>query len=193
MVLGGYGVFGSRIVRSLAEHPELQVVIAGRDLAAATTCAATFSSNRCRPKAVDVSNPGDLASVVAMRPTAVVDTVGPFQGRDTDLARRCVENGVHYVDIADSRSRVTCIASLDALARTNDVAVIFGASTVPATSTAIVDDLATDRMQVIDIDVGISPGHRAPRGLATVRSIFSYCGKPIPAVVGNRAEFGWAE
>jgi hypothetical protein len=88
---------------------------------------------------------------------------------------------------------VAGIASLDALARASDVAVISGASTVPATSTAIVDDLAADRAQVLEIDVGISPGHRAPRGLATVCSIFSYCGKPIPAVVGDRAEFGWGD
>jgi hypothetical protein len=191
LVLGGYGVFGSRIVRSLAQHPELEVVVAGRNLAAATAFSETVASGRCRPMAVDVSYPGDLASVVATRPTAVIDTVGPFQGRDTDLARRCAENGIHYVDIADARTRVAGITTLDSIAREHDAAIISGASTVPATSTAMVDDLVPDRSQVLAIDVGISPGHRAPIGLATVRSILSYCGKRIPTISGGRAEFGW--
>jgi hypothetical protein len=191
LVLGGYGVFGSRIVKSLAQHPELGLIVAGRNLAAATAFASTIVSGNCRPMAVDASYPGDLASVVAMRPTIVVDTVGPFQGRDTEFVRRCAESGIHYVDIADARSRVAGIASLDAIARANDAAVISGASTVPAITTAFVDDLAPAGSQVVGIDVGISPGHRAPRGLATVRSIFSYSGKRIPPVVGDGTEFGW--
>lgn len=191
LILGGYGVFGSRIVRSLAQHPELELIVAGRDHAAATAFARTIAAGRCQPLTIDASNPGNLATVVAMRPTVVIDTVGPFQGRDTEFARRCAENGIHYVDIADARSRVAGIVSLDSIARAHDVAVISGASTVPAITTAIVDELAPDRTQIIEIDVGISPGHRAPAGLATVRSIFSYCGKPIPVVCGDSAEFGW--
>jgi hypothetical protein len=62
---------------------------------------------------------------------------------------------------------------------------------VPALSTAIVDDLAPDPRSVLEIDVGISPGHRAPRGLATVRAIFGYCGKPIPSLQGDHPEYGW--
>lgn len=191
LILGGYGVFGSRIVRSLAQYPELELIVAGRDLAAATAFAKTVVSSSCWPMAIDASYPGDLASIAAKRPTVVIDTVGPFQGRDTDFARRCAENGIHYIDIADARSRVAGITSLDAIARENDVAVISGASTVPAISTAMVDDLAPDRTQVIEIDVGISPGHRATVGLATVRSILSYCGKRIPVICGSCAEFGW--
>jgi hypothetical protein len=45
--------------------------------------------------------------------------------------------------------------------------------------------------QIVSIDVGISPGNRAPRGLATVRAILSYCGRQIPAIAGDAAQFGW--
>ena len=191
LILGGYGVFGSRIVRSLAQHLELELIVAGRDHAAASAFARTVTTGRCQPLAIDASKPADLATVIATRPTVVIDTVGPFQGRDTELARRCAESGIHYIDIADARSRVAGIVSLDSIARAHDVAVICGASTVPAITTAIVDDLAPEPTGISEIEVGISPGHRAPRGLATVRSIFSYCGKPIPAVCGDGTEFGW--
>ena len=190
LILGGYGAFGSRIARNLAQHPELSLIIGGRVQAAAKAFAGTIESGRSRALALDVSNPDGIAAVIAALPTVVVDAAGPFQTRDYELPRRCALNGIHYVDIADARARVSGIVELDAVAREHNVAVISGASTVPAITTAIVDDLVPDSNRVQEIDVGISPGHRAPRGLATVRSIFSYCGKRIPAVCDG-TEFGW--
>jgi hypothetical protein len=190
LILGGYGVFGSRVARNLAQHPELSLIVAGRDQATATAFARTVDSGRCQAMAIDVSQPDGIATILATRPMVVVDAVGPFQSRSSELARDCALNGIHYVDIADARARVAGIVKLDPIARAHDVTVISGASTVPAITTAIVDDLEPDPTRVLEIDVGISPGHRAPRGLATVRSIFSYCGNPIPAVCGG-VEFGW--
>jgi hypothetical protein len=191
LVLGGYGVFGSRIVRNLARHPEIDVIVAGRDLASASAFARTMGRNKVQAFAIDVSSPGDVAAMIASRPTILIDTVGPFQHRDSDLARRCAEAGIHYIDIADDRLRVAGIVSLDSLAREHAVAVISGASTVPAISTAIVDDLTPPGDAVMQIDVGISPGNRAPRGLATVQAILSYSGKAIPQVCGTGVDVGW--
>lgn len=188
-VLGGYGVFGRRIAASLARHPELELIVAGRDAAAATKVAELWA--RARPFGMDATDPDDIARLFAERPSVVIDTIGPFQSRNLDLVRRCIEAGIHYVDIADSRAWVAAIGELDAQARAAGVLVIAGASTVPALSTAIVDELAPDPAAVLEIDAGITPGHRAPRGLATVRAILSYCGRPIPSMGGSKREFGW--
>ena len=188
-VLGGYGVFGSRIAASLARHPELDLIIAGRDAAAAMALARQWPHSR--PIGLDATRPDDIAGLIAERPAVVIDTVGPFQSRDLGLARRCIEAGIHYVDIADSRARVASIGELDASASAAGVLVVSGASTVPALSTAIVDELAPDPATVLEIDAGITPGHRAPRGLATVGAILSYCGRPIPPIGSATPEFGW--
>ena len=129
----------------------------------------------------------------AIRPEVVVDTVGPFQERSHALARACAENRIHYVDLADSRRHVCSIGKLDPIARATGTLLVGGASTVPALSTAVVDELARDLATVNAIDVGISPGHRAPRGVATVESILSYSGQRIPAFQDARSstEFGW--
>jgi len=190
LILGGYGAFGSRIARNLAQHPEISVIIAGRDRAAATAFARSLESGRGQAVVVDVSKPDGIAAFLAAKPTVVVDAAGPFQARGYDVARSCALNGIHYVDLADARAHVAGIVELDPIACAHDVTMISGASTVPAISTAMVDDLVPDPAKVQEIHVGISPGHRAPRGLATVRSIFSYCGKPIPSVAGG-IEFGW--
>jgi hypothetical protein len=190
-VLGGYGVFGRRIAASLARHPELGLLIAGRDPAAAAALAQELPTANVHALAMDATAAADIEWLLAKRPAVVVDTIGPFQSREFGLAERCMAAGIHYVDIADSRARVQSVADLDAMARAQGVCVITGASTVPALSTAIVDDLAPDPRSVLEIDVGISPGHRVPRGLATVRAIFSYCGKPIPPLQGDQPEYGW--
>ena len=188
-VLGGYGVFGRRIAASLARDPDLDIIIAGRDPVAAKALARQWANTRTF--SVDATLPDEIGRLFAEEPAIVIDTIGPFQSRDLSLARRCIEAGIHYVDIADSRERVAAIGELDSAARTAGVIVVSGASTVPAISTAIVDDLAPFPDSVFEIDVGITPGQRAPRGLATARAVLSYCGRKIPAVRGIRPEVGW--
>jgi hypothetical protein len=191
LVLGGQGVFGARIVRQLARDPGIAVTVASRG-ATAHFDAGWYSRRRV---AVDVSAPGGIDRLLERAPAVVVDAVGPFQSRDLALPTRCAEAGIHYVDIADDRARVAGIGQLDALARSKDVLIVSGASTVPAISTAMVEALvpptAASMGEIVSIDVGISPGNRAPRGLATVRGILSYCGRQIPAITGEATEYGW--
>ena len=193
LILGGYGVFGRRIAANLARHEGIDLVIAGRNAGAAATLARSLGAARARSLAVDLGRPEAISTLVAARPAVIVDTLGPFQARNLALPRRCAERGIHYVDIADARSRVTDIVSLDAAARLEHAAIVSGASTVPAFTTAIVDELAPNAREVVSIDVGISPSHRAPRGIATAKAILGYCGKPIPAICGDRQTYGWGD
>jgi hypothetical protein len=193
VVLGGYGVFGSRVVRSLVRHSELEVMVAGRNGRAAEVLCATLPDRNATPITLDCRAPDAVERLQALRPIVVVDAVGPFQERNHVLARGCAEGRIHYIDLADSRRHVCSIVELDPLARDTGTLLISGASTVPALSTAVVDELVCDLATVAAIDVGISPGHRAPRGVATVESILSYCGHRIPAFRDGRSytEFGW--
>jgi hypothetical protein len=119
----------------------------------------------------------------------VVHTSGPFQGQDYRVPAACIEAGVHYVDLADSRAFVAGIDALDAAARQAGVLVASGASSVPALSSAAADALASGLATVDQIDIGISPGNRTDRGLATVEAILSYCGQPLP---GPQHTLGWS-
>ena len=70
------------------------------------------------------------------------------------------------------------------------VAVISGASSVPALSSAAADQLERGLRHLQSIDIGISPGNKTERGLSTVRAILSYCGQALPTGAGPRA-YGW--
>lgn len=191
LVLGGYGTFGTRISRELAKDTSLRVFIGGRDVMRGEALARELRRNagaevnavRC-----DIDDSAFPDTLRMLNVAAVINTCGPFQQRDYRVAEVCIRAGVHYVDLADARDYVNGFATLDALARQHHVLAVTGASTVPALAAAVIDDLAAD-LALQSIDYGINPGNRTPRGLATVRAILSYCGKPFQQWRGGR----WVE
>ena len=54
---------------------------------------------------------------------------------------------------------------------------ISGASTLPALSSAVVEELREGMSSLESIEVTIAPGQRAPRGRATLEAVFSYLGR----------------
>ncbi len=197
LVLGGYGSFGQRICRALAKDELIRVIIAGRRIEPARQLAAQLQQalpcSQLDSAALDISGPEFSAQLRRLRPDAVIHTCGPFQGQDYAVARACIANRVHYIDLADSRGFVTGFLTLHQEAQRHGVLAVSGASSVPALSAAVVDALQPRFRRLHSIDHGISPGNRTPRGLATVQSILSYCGKPFPVWHDNRWQtvHGW--
>lgn len=177
IVLGGYGLFGRRIVRRLAREPALRVVVAGRNAAAARALAAEAGADAL---ACDAASPALADTLAHERPQLVINAAGPFQGSDYAVARAAFAAGAHYVDLADAREYVAGFDALDADARERGLLAVAGASTVPGVSAAVVDRYRGDFARLRGIDIGISPGNRTERGLATVAAILSYVGRALP-------------
>lgn len=174
LVLGGSGVFGSRLCRLLADDPRLAVTAAGRE------------RGRLEPleKELDIATMTldwrrDLDRVLGEQSfDALVHVAGPFQGQDYAVAEACVRHGVHYLDLADDAAFVCGIDKLDETAKAAGILVCSGASTAPAITGAVVET-ARDFMSVDRVRFGIVPGNDAPRGPALVQAILSRAGKPI--------------
>jgi hypothetical protein len=194
LVIGGYGFFGRRLVQRLSPQADLQVIVAGRSLRQAQATAAALQQPdgaQLTGMALDSAAPTLPAELAKLNADLVVLAAGPFQGANHHVARACIAARVHYVDLADGRAFVVGIAALDSDAAAAGVAVISGASSVPALSSAVADHLAQDFTRVQRIDIGISPGNRTERGIATMRAILSYCGKPVPDMDGKPTR-GWS-
>lgn len=176
-MLGGAGVFGSRICRRLAHHDGFRIIAAGRRGAALAALAAELGDS-LQTLACDA--PRQLAeALAAAKPDLVIHTAGPFQGQDQAVAETCIAQGVHYLDIADGRDFVAGIARLDAAARAAGVLAVSGASSVPAVSAAAIDACRADFAGIDSIEIGLSPGNRAPRGDAVIAAFLGYAGRPI--------------
>jgi hypothetical protein len=164
VVLGGAGNFGARIVCALKEEPGVEVLVAGRRA----------------PVALDLTHPGFPAALRALSPQIVIHCVGPFQGQDYRVAQASLAAGANYIDLADGRAFVAGFETAnDGHARTCGRTAITGASTLPALSSAVVDHLCGSLARPDSMEIAIAPGQRAPRGVATLRAVFSYLGRPV--------------
>jgi saccharopine dehydrogenase-like NADP-dependent oxidoreductase len=192
LVLGGYGHFGARICRALHKHLFIELLIAGRDGARASFAASELGA-RHHGVALDCNAPGFAEQLAALKPAVVVHTVGPFQGQGYHVAEACMAAGAHYVDLADGRAFVAGVTALDARARQCGVLVTSGASTLPALSSAVIDEHQDGFRRIDTIDISIAPGQRTPRGVATLQAVLSYCGKPFQTWEGGRwvTAHGW--
>lgn len=190
-MIGGYGGFGARISRRLADDG-WEVYVAGRNLVKAQH----FCAGRSNLLAIELDrNSGVAGALSTYRPFAVVDAAGPFQGASYDVAHACIAARCHYLDIADGRDFVGGIAALDEAARGADVAVISGASSVPALSGAVLRELTPGMSELRAVEMAISASNRATAGVSVTRAIFSYIGRPIRIWRGRRwsTGYGWQD
>lgn len=194
LVLGGYGFFGARISAALAGHANVRLLVAGRDLSKARNTARALRLPDDQAVRLDAASRDFSATIKSLAVNTLVHTAGPFQAQDYKVASAAIEAKANYIDLADGRSFVAGIAALDFAARNGGVVVVSGASSVPALSSAVVDQYLPAFHRLDSIRLGIGSGARAP-GLATVQGVFGYCGKPIRRWEnGTWVEtFGWLD
>jgi len=190
IVLGGAGNFGARIVRALRGDPTIDLMVAGRRLISVPGAQDVPCS------VIDIGAPDFEQQLQALSPQLVIHCVGPFQGQDYGVANAALTAGAHYLDLADGRQFIVEFA-----ARIRDQAVkagrvaISGASTLPALSSAVVEELRVGLSSLESIEVIIAPGQRAPRGKATLEAVFSYLGRPFQVWRRGqwRRAWGWMD
>ncbi len=188
IVLGGAGNFGARIVRALGRDRNIELVSAGRRAQAVPGAAQVASV------ALDVAADDLHARLAAVAADLVIHCVGPFQGQDYRVAEAALAAGAHYLDLADGRDFVADFArDNDARARAAGRCAISGASTLPALSAAVLDELCKG-LQPREIDICIAPGRRRhavqPRWApcSAISAAWSVSGR---TGAGVRALAGW--
>lgn len=193
LIVGGTGNFGGYVARSLADDARIQLILAGRDGRKAKVAAeALGAANPAEGAAYDLEGPPD--SMAALAPGLVINMVGPYHTQSYAVAEAAIACGAHYCDIADAREFVCGIGALDAAARAKGVAVLAGASSVPAL-TAAYCDAALQKMAVLRrVEYGISGAEQANRGAGTVAAVLSYVGQRFTRLRGGRLEAvtGWS-
>jgi len=194
LVLGGYGFFGERICHALASDSNIRLFIGGRDESKAKQLALKLGINVEQGIAVDAHSPMLAQYLNELKINTVIHTAGPFQRQHYSVARAAIEAGCNYIDLADGRDFVAGISELDDLACARQVLVTSGASSLPALSSAVVDRYLPRFSRLDAIRHGIGSGARAP-GLATMRGVFGYCGKPFVCLIDGkwRQVFGWLD
>jgi hypothetical protein len=183
LIVGGYGIFGGRLVELLEDEPRLTLLVAGRSLSRARE----YCASRTKAKAQLVPALFDRQSASAeqletLRPTLVVDASGPFQAYGENryrLIQHCIDRGINYIDLADGADFVAGVSGFDAAARRAGTFVLSGVSSFPVLTAAVVQRLSAGMEEVRSIRGGIAPSPYAVVGLNVIRAIASYAGQRI--------------
>lgn len=196
LILGGYGNFGSKIARRLIEDTEIDLLIAGRDIHKARVFSKQLEaiSNRpVRPILLDTNSVDFQQTLLDSGATLLIHTSGPFQSQNYYVAETCINNGIHYIDLADGRSFVDNFSQLNELAKNKHVLAVSGASSVPGLSSAVIHEYLGDFSKLETLEYGISPGNKADRGEATVAAILSYTGHTFQRTENGLIKnvYGW--
>lgn len=189
-IIGGSGVFGSRLARLLAND--------GHDLILAARSGVPDLARELGARSLELDLTGDLDPLFAEDLDVVIDAAGPFQSYGQDglrLLDACLAARVHYLDFSDHAGFCNRVASRDAAAKAAGIVALTGASTVPALSAAAVRSLAADLDEITSIESALLPGNKAPRGKAVMRAILAQIGKPLRIWRGGawQERYGWSE
>lgn len=198
LVIGGYGNFGSFIVKELAKDKNIQVIIAGRSLEKANQLIVSIVKDEIeahhQPEAAQVDIHKDFPKALQhIKPDIVIHTSGPFQAQSYDVANTCIDYGTHYIDLADGREFVAGITALHEKAKQAGVSIISGASSVPCLTSAIVDHYIDEFSVLESLDYGITTAQKTTRGLATTAAILGYTGKAFNTLINGALTniYGW--
>jgi hypothetical protein len=194
LIVGGYGVFGGRLVELLEDEAQLELIVTGRSLERATAyCSRRASAAKLVPAIFD--RDGNLTQQLgALQPDILVDASGPFQGYGEGrykVIEACLAHRVHYLDLADGADFVEGVQSLDAPARAAGVFALSGVSTFPVLTAAAVRRLVSGMSRVDAIRAGIAPSPHAGVGENVIRAITGYAGRPTAMRRDGRPAIGY--
>jgi saccharopine dehydrogenase-like NADP-dependent oxidoreductase len=108
VVLGGYGNFGARICRALAQNSGIEVIAAGRNPDRGPQD--ILLDSRIQKAQLDFASADFPKALKRLSPEIVIHCAGPFQGQDYCVVSAAIAAGAHYIDLADSREFVVHFA-----------------------------------------------------------------------------------
>lgn len=193
LIIGGYGNFGSFIARMLAREENIQLILAGRNKAKAEKAAESLDAKNTPEAAkIDIDH-GFSHSLAEINPNIVIHTSGPYQDQSYHVAEACIQQGCHYVDLADARAFVAGITELDTHAKEKSVLICSGASSVPCLTASIIDRYQGEFHTLEKVEYAIATAQLTNRGLATIRAVLSYAGKPFMTLIDGKMQlvYGW--
>jgi len=184
LIIGGYGFFGRKLAKLLANHDDLSILLAGRTLDKAQAACDGLKGSASTFTALRLDRTQNIAPQIgAQSPDLIIDVSGPFQNygeRPYRVIEYALEAGCHYMDIADGADFVVGAAQFDAAAKAKGLIILSGVSTYPVLTSCVADRLGDDMDRITDIRAGIAPSPHNDMGRSVVEAIASYAGKPFP-------------
>lgn len=191
VVYGGNGFFGRLLVEDLLRYSQATVIVASRS---GKQIEGLPFGPRVAYVQSDIQDSQSVRQTIAGAQVAI-GCIGPFQQLPLNLLRACIEQKIHYVDVADDRDFVERACQLAAQIEDAGIIAFPGCSVVPGLSTLLTGYAAQTLDRIQGVRISITPGTRNPRGRGSFLCLFDTAGKEflVPSAAGPRPLIGWSE
>ncbi len=182
LLIGANGQFGSKLAKLLASENSIELVLAGRSVARLEQLYQALGTGE-----ILVLDRQSLNSKLLSdnRIDIVADLSGPYHDMQGSVVEAAIDAGVHYIDIADSRTYIKAVTELNDRASAAGCTILTGASSTPALSHAVVDKLTNEWQRIDSIEATISPSNSQDYGFSVIRGILDQVGKPMSVFTGG--------
>lgn len=182
LIIGGRGRIGGSVAKDLANFTDAEITITGRDPAAA---------NNPMPAPGVQYLALNLADNEAVRNAikdckVVVHCAGPFQYRDTNVLKTCIDQGVNYVDVSDSRGFTSRALELKDAAKNAGITAVINTGIFPGISNSMVRQGVEKLDEAERIHLSYVVGSSGGAGVTVMRTTFLGLQNPFDVLVdGN--------
>lgn len=186
LIIGGYGTFGLRIARGLADEAGLHITLAGRSLEKAKRACETLSGAAMfHPLKLDREK-----IALEQQPDLIIDASGPFQAyAGNPVLGYCLEQGVDYADLSDDGTFVQSVIDRHEAVEHAAISACSGLSTCPVLSAIGLREIEARIGPVKDVMIGIAPSPKADLGKSVVAAVMNYAGQStVPVRRDNDTE-----
>jgi len=184
LIVGGTGRIGSSVAQDLVTHTSAEITITGRQPAAGRLVNSDLGS-QVQFLALDLADQEGLRKAIASH-NLVIHCAGPFPFREATVLKTCIEVGVNYLDVSDSRSFTRkALACRDAAAE-KGVTAIVNTGIFPGISNSMVrhDVEQLDEAERIHLSYVVAGSGGA--GVTVMRTTFLGLQQPFEAWIDNQ-------
>lgn len=184
LILGGQGRIGSSVAQDLVAHTQAKITVTGRHMKP-EVAVNQQESPRVQFLAIDLAEQEKLTEAIASH-NLVIHCAGPFPFREATVLKTCIEQGVNYLDVSDSRSFTRkALAYRDAAAE-KGVTAIVNTGIFPGISNSMVrhDVEYLDEAERIHLSYVVAGSGGA--GVTVMRTTFLGLQQPFEAWIDNQ-------
>lgn len=183
LIIGGCGRIGGNIARDILKHTDAEVTITGRNPQFGMAALERLGS-RVQFQLLDLSQPQQIRDAV-QKADLVVHSAGPFNYRNAEVLRTCIEQGVNYTDVSDERSFTRKALAQHEAAKAAGVTAVINTGVFPGMSNSMVRQgvEALDEADSIQLSYLVAGSGEA--GLTVMRTTFIGLQRPFEAWING--------
>jgi saccharopine dehydrogenase-like NADP-dependent oxidoreductase len=169
LILGGRGRIGNSVALDLLGNTQALVTVTGRSNTASPL--SQQHTDRLQHLAVELADEEKLSSAIAAV-DLVVHCAGPFRQRDTSVLKRCIAEGVNYVDVSDDRVFTQAALEHDADAKAAGVTAVINTGVFPGISNSMVRQGVEQLETAQDVRISYVVAGSGGAGVTVMRTTF---------------------